>query len=150
MGVARQKIWGGAHWKLWQWKILLLGWYHVHKSHNGWSNAFILKGYKTPFRRSGHIYYPACCCQMLTKPKKQRSNKPAKFTTLKVLRHIKAQHSHLSIVTQELTANRDHNYVTITGSFNTLYLSNSRMINLAGLFDPCFFTFVSIWQRDLI
>ena len=39
---------------------------------------------------------PACCYQILTKPKKQWSNKPARFTILEVLRHIKAQHSQLS------------------------------------------------------
>jgi len=38
---------------------------------------------------------PACCYQMLTKLKKQGSNKPARFTILEVLRHVKAQHSQL-------------------------------------------------------
>ena len=32
------------------------GWYHTHMSHNGWSSTRDWKGYKTPFRRSGHIY----------------------------------------------------------------------------------------------
>ena len=31
------------------------GWYHTHMSHNGQSNTYDWKGYKTPFRRSGHI-----------------------------------------------------------------------------------------------
>ena len=33
---------------------------------------------------------------MLRKPKKQGSNKPARFTIVEVLRHVKAQHSQLS------------------------------------------------------
>ena len=31
------------------------GWYRTHMSHNGWSSTCDWKGYKTPFRRSGHI-----------------------------------------------------------------------------------------------
>ena len=31
------------------------GWYLTHMSHNGRLNAYNWKGYKTPFRRSGHI-----------------------------------------------------------------------------------------------
>ena len=32
------------------------GWYRTHVSHNGLSNAFNWKGYKTLFHRSSHNY----------------------------------------------------------------------------------------------
>ena len=41
-------------------------------SHNGWSNAYNWKGYKTPFRRSGHKftvhieYIQVCNAQLLS------------------------------------------------------------------------------------
>ena len=31
------------------------GWYHAHKSIYELSNIYSLKGYKTPFRRPGHV-----------------------------------------------------------------------------------------------
>ena len=48
------------------------GWYHTQMSHNGRSNMYNWKGYKTPFRRSGHKYKGAdvltaeCWCKALS------------------------------------------------------------------------------------
>ena len=77
--------------------------------------------------------------QTLTKPKKQGSKKPAIFTILEVLRHVKATYN---CHTWSLFA---VNSCDNCECWALKCLSTSRMVNLAGLCDLCFFGFVSIW-----
>jgi len=51
--------------------------------------------YRSQKKKSNKIQHVAIY-QMLTKSKKEGSSKPAWFTILEVLRHVKAQHSQLS------------------------------------------------------
>ena len=72
---------------------------------------------------------------MLTKPKKrQGSNKPARFTILELLRHVKATSNYH---TWPLFA------VNLCVTIVSVGLCTSKMVNLAGLFDPCLCDFDS-------